>query len=167
MEVYRAGAQDAPFVANLWLANWQSTYRGLLPDEYLDSLSYAGALETWSEYMRSEDNRVFIARAGGARLGFAACEPDSELAGCLYLHSLHVVPEARGKGVGTRLISQVWEMARTLGCSGLSICVVRGNESARRLYSELGAEHYKYFTDDSDGVVCASEKLIWRSAPGA
>ncbi len=165
MELREALAPDIESVSTLWLANWQSTYRGLLPDSFLDSLTLQGAMKTWGGYAKAPENRIYAAFEDGTFLGFAACEPDTELNGCLYLHSLHVVTVARGRGVGTRLISRVWERTRELECDRLSICVVRGNENARRLYAKLGAVHYKYFTDDSDGVAYASEKLLWTSPP--
>lgn len=161
-----AVAPDIERVSKLYLANWQSTYRGLLPDEYLDSLTLDGILKTWSDYLNNPENRIYTAFERNDFLGFAACERDEELSECLYLHSLHVAQAARGRGVGSALISRVWERALELNCSELSICVVRGNENARRLYVSLGAKHYKYFTDRADGMDCSSEKLLWTDAPG-
>ena len=158
-------ALDIDNVAALWLSNWQSTYRGLLPDDFLNSLQFEDGCANWTKYISVPENRIYAAFDGDGFLGFAACEPDCELRDCLYLHSLHVAEQVRGRGVGTQLISRVWQRAVELRCSGLSICVVRGNEKARRLYVCLGAEHYKYFTDSSDGVQCQSEKLIWTEAP--
>ena len=44
----------------------------------------------------------------------------------------------------------------------MSVCIVRGNDGARRLYEKLGAVHLVYFEDDFCGTVSHSEKLIWR-----
>ena len=162
-----AGADDAAFVAGLWLENWRSTYRGLLSDGFLDSLSFAGALAEWRAYLENPANRIIIcAGDDGAALGFAAVEPDGARPNCLYLHSLHVKAAARGRGVGTRLICAAWDWAAENGCTEMSINVVCGNENAKRLYMGLGARHLKYFKDNFNGEISNSETLLWTCRPG-
>ncbi len=94
-------------------------------------------------------------------LGFLAYRPDDEIKQCLYLDSLHVSQKARGKGIGTKLIQNVFQYAINKKYHNISICIVKGNENAKKLYTKLGAVHYKYFIDDFDGTKSNSEKLIW------
>ena len=44
-------ALDIDSVAALWLSNWQSTYRGLLPDDFLNSLQFEDACANWTKYI--------------------------------------------------------------------------------------------------------------------
>jgi hypothetical protein len=47
--VRRAEPQDAPAVARVHVASWRQAYRGLLPQEYLDSLSIEARTTTWAK----------------------------------------------------------------------------------------------------------------------
>ena len=56
-----------------------------------------------------------------------------------YLASLHVLPEHRGLGIGTRLIAQVGRDVQARGHSRLELDVVTTNTKAIAFYERLGA----------------------------
>ncbi|MGN1263141.1 MAG: GNAT family N-acetyltransferase [Prevotella sp.] len=62
-------------------------------------------------------------------------------AGELYLDSLAVLPEYRGKGIATMLLNATAEKARRLGCGPLGLLVDEGNPRAERLYTAVGFKH--------------------------
>lgn len=161
MEIRDAKDSDIAGIAALHVANQRTTYRGLLSDDYLERLNVEDRAGKWRAYLHHAGQRIFVACDGSAFLGFAACRADTERPDCLYLDSLHVRPEARGRGVGTALIRTAGRFAEESGYEGMSVCIVRGNETARRLYLALGAAHEKYFTDSFEGTSSRSEKLRW------
>lgn len=55
-----------------------------------------------------------------------------------YVHVVAAVPEMRGRGIGTKLLSLAEELARETESSGMSIIVADSNEGARRLYERVG-----------------------------
>jgi len=57
----------------------------------------------------------------------------------VYLEDLYVTPEARGKGVGKRLLSHLAKIAVTRGCTRFEWSVLDWNEPAIRFYRSLGA----------------------------
>lgn len=59
------------------------------------------------------------------------------------LHDVAVVPAARGRGVGRRLLAAVEEHARAIGCCRLTLEVLAGNP-ARRLYESVGFRQAEY-----------------------
>ena len=149
-------------VAALHVYNQKSTYRGLLSDDYLDHLDPADLSEKWEEFSRQDGQAIFVAWSKTGLQGFAACKKDTEYTDCLYLDALHVAPEARGQGVGTDLIRRVGQYGRENGFQTMSVCIVKGNDEARELYTKLGAVHMKDFTDHFEGTISQSEKLRWR-----
>ena len=157
---------DLDRIAALYVKNHQRTYRGLLPDVYFSHLTQTYAREKWSRFPEEPGAKMWAAYADGLFLGFSAGREDPELQGTWYLDSLHVTPEAQGKGVGTALIRENAAYAAGHGYSGMSVCIVRGNEKARGLYTRLGAEHDRDFEDDFCGTVSHSEKLIWKDLSG-
>eukprot|EP00164_Ancoracysta_twista_P021561 GFYU01039247.1.p1 GENE.GFYU01039247.1~~GFYU01039247.1.p1 ORF type:complete len:198 (-),score=25.55 GFYU01039247.1:26-619(-) len=59
-----------------------------------------------------------------------------------YIEMMSVAPEARGKGVGTKLLQWCEDTARERGAEFLSLGVVSGNP-AKRLYVRFGFEDVK------------------------
>ncbi len=68
-------------------------------------------------------------------LALLASEPK---AGQLHLEGIAVSNQARGLGIGSRLIAMLEERARSEGFTGLTLEVVDTNPDARRLYERLG-----------------------------
>lgn len=56
----------------------------------------------------------------------------------VYFYLLHVAPELRGQGIGSRLIDAIEEIARELGCRAVTLGVDIGNPAARALYERRG-----------------------------
>ncbi len=57
----------------------------------------------------------------------------------IYLEDFYVRPEARGRGVGTALMTALVDEARAHGYARIDWSVLRWNESAIRFYESLGA----------------------------
>jgi len=63
---------------------------------------------------------------------------DETEAGELYLDSFAVMPEWRGRGIGTQLLRATAERARSMGLPRVGLLVDTGNPSAERLYRGAG-----------------------------
>lgn len=163
MRIVFATEENLDEIAELYVHNHKTTYKGLLSDEYLNSLTVESAKTRWSNYLFGNENKIWAAFDEDVFLGFAAGTEDEELKRTWYLDSLHVNEKARGKGVGTALIKAMGRYAAETGYESMSICVVKGNEKAKSLYLKLGAEPYKCFEDNFGNTATNSEKLIWKS----
>lgn len=163
MNIREANAEDIEPIASLYVMNWKKTYVGLLPDNFLNGLTVNEGIKKWQEYLNKEKHRIFVAYENEKILGFSACKEDEELKNCLYLDSLHVSETSRGKGVGTKLINTVGSYAYIKGYERMSICIVKGNDNAKRIYKKMGAKHYKDFIDYFGDTESNSEKLIWNN----
>ncbi|MGL5312010.1 MAG: GNAT family N-acetyltransferase [Peptostreptococcaceae bacterium] len=152
---------DIDHISELYILNWKETYKGLLSEDYLNSLNKEYVVEKWIKYLENE-NRVFVAYEENEFLGFVASKKDDE-EDYWYLDSLHITKNSRGKGIGTKLIHRVGQYALNNGYECMSICIVKGNDNAKRIYEKLGAVHYKDFIDDFGGVKSDSQKLIWKN----
>lgn len=163
MNIREANAEDIEPIASLYVMNWKKTYVGLLPDNFLNGLTVNEGIKKWQEYLNKEKHRIFVAYENEKILGFSACKEDEELKNCLYLDSLHVSETSRGKGVGTKLINTVGSYAYIKGYEHMSICIVKVNDNAKRIYEKMGAKHYKDFIDYFGDTESNSEKLIWNN----
>ena len=161
MEIRVAKSSDIEKIAEVYVKNHRETYRGLLSDDYFESLTLDYAKEKWSTYLKSTGSKMWVAYNADIFLGFAAGTEDKNLADTWYLDSLHITENARGKGVGTSLIKIMMMYALENGYSKMSVCIIKGNDNAGSLYEKLGAKHLLDFEDDFCGTVSHSEKLLW------
>ena len=161
MNIREANTKDIESIANLYITNWKKTYINLLPYDFLNGLTLSDGIKKWQEYILKEKHKIFVYYEDEKLLGFSACKEDEELKNCLYLDSLHVLETSRGRGVGTKLIKVVGNYAYIKGYKHMSICIVKGNDNAKKIYEKVGAKHYKDFIDNFGNIQCNSEKLIW------
>jgi len=162
-----AGAQDWPEVAALHALSWQTAYRGIYPDDFLDSAVVEDRRASWREQlpgMDGETDIVFIAEQGGEPVGFACLRRESDPAGPL-LDNLHVHPNHRGGGLGRRLIGAgaSWLVGREPDAS-LQLLVWAANAPARSFYLGLGAEEVEQFEHPIPGGTAPIVRMRWPQA---
>ena len=88
---------------------------------------------------------VLLAFDSGRPLGMAVCFVSFSTFRArrvLNVHDLAVVAEARGRGLGRRLLQAVQERARALDCCKLTLEVLEDNHVARSLYQSFGFGDY-------------------------
>ncbi len=87
---------------------------------------------------RSEFVRQFGALSGTARFVMFKLFVQAYYQTDMYIDILAVSPAMRGKGVGTRLLEAVFQIAGEKGFKSVSLEVVDTNPGARRLYERMG-----------------------------
>lgn len=85
-------------------------------------------------------NEQFIALAedDGRVVGMVGAYTPDEASRTRHLVSTWVVPEARGRGLGSELVGAVVEWARAAGASEVTLWVVDENRPAMALYEGVG-----------------------------
>lgn len=137
---------DAADIARVHVASWRTTYRGLLPDDFLASLDDAGYEDRWRRALSESSMRVYIAEEkseiGVEIVGFASCgrerAGESGYAGELY--SIYVLEQAQRQGFGRELVRAVVGGLKDLGLDDMIIWVLRDNQVARAFYERLGGK---------------------------
>lgn len=145
MSVRPARIADAAAIARVHVASWRSTYRGLLTDEFLDSLDEATYTQRWGRILAEGSSRVYVASRGEDVVGFASGgrERAGEDGFEGELYAIYVVREAQGQGHGRRLVEAVVTGLRELGLEDMIVWVLRDNPSARRFYERLGGVYVR------------------------
>jgi [ribosomal protein S18]-alanine N-acetyltransferase len=106
--------------------------------------------------LHRQASELFLALEGGQRLGLLLLQPHG-LAGSPYIAEIAVVPEARGLGVGTKMLhfaEQRYSEARNI-----FLCVSEFNTGAFALYTRRG---YKMVGELTDYVVTGHSELVMR-----
>ena len=74
------------------------------------------------------------------------------------IHDVVVHPNYRGRGISTRLLNRVEELAKQRGCCKLTLEVLQGNDIARAAYRKVGFKPYQL--DPDMGQALFWEKTI-------
>ena len=155
MRILKAEPKDIEQIVQINIDNWQSTYKGLLSEEFLNHLDPESLKEEWKDRVVN----TLVAKEEDTVLGYGVSSLDNEITDCVYIDTLQVKEDMRGKGIGTAVLKTLLQNAFEK-VSQCSICIVVGNDQARQLYQHLGFEHYTYFDDDFHGTLSHSEKLV-------
>lgn len=157
MKIRAASQLDRPAIAAVQTASWRATYRGMLPDEYLDH-EVAGDLSChWATVGFLPDDVVLVADDGQV-VGFIAiwCRPDP------YIDNLHVMPDRQSEGVGRKLMVAGAEELRRRGHGTAYLWVMENNLRAIRFYEGLGGVRTKLEDKDVFGHMVPNFRIEWR-----
>ena len=164
--IRRANATDASAIAKVRIDSWRTTYRGLIPDAYLDAMQVEASTALWDRVLTAGPNTtcVFIAEHEADVVGFSCgtlLEPaklgfDSELA-AVYLRR-----EFQRAGLGRRLVGAVAEALRGKSATALLTWVIAGNKGARAFYEGLDGELIVEQPFQWDGMDLVEAGYGWR-----
>lgn len=127
---------DALAVATVHVRAWQDGYRGLIADEYLDSLRPEDRAARYT-FGSADPNapETVVAERDGWVCGFATIGPCREAGPETgELLALHVDPRAWGLGAGRELIADARARLVARGCTEAVLWVLVHNERAQRFY---------------------------------
>lgn len=158
---------DAETVTGLHVASWRSTYRGVLPDAYLD-----GDIETeravhWRKSLGAlkPEDFVLLAEAGEQLCGFISLYWRKEAGFDAYLDNLHVRPGHWGAGIGRKLLAAGLRRMIEQGATNLCLWVFDQNEGAVRFYERLGGQAIEWGVDDFANASAPHTKIAWNDLP--
>jgi GNAT superfamily N-acetyltransferase len=148
IEQHDPAAVDA--LRPLWLA-MKAHHAEITPDwgpVRGDEDSWARRRADYVNWLAEPDAFCLVARdsSDSAVLGYALVTVNegsptwAAVARFAYVESLSVLPQARGRGVGTALLQRVEEHLATLDVFQLDITAVAANSGARRFYERAGYE---------------------------
>lgn len=94
----------------------------------------------WFESRQTQGYPVLVAEDDGEVIGFASFGDFRSYPGFRYTveHSVHLAPQARGKGIGTELVKALLPLARQLGKHVMIAAVDGANQGSIRFHQRLG-----------------------------
>lgn len=141
MNIRRAVETDALNVARVHVQAWQAAYRGIVPDDYLDSLSIEKREAIWKESIQRGIPELWVADFPLGIVGWVAFgssrDSDAE-AGAGELEAIYVAPEYWATGIGRALWLVAYRRLKELGFSSATLWVLAGNARAIRFYHAAG-----------------------------
>ena len=142
MEIRAARSGDEHGIAKVHVESWETTYRGLFPDEILDNQSLDQRIRLWHEIFRRGDSFTYVAVDEGADIvGFVSGGPNRdieafpEFMGELY--AIYILKAFQRSGTGRKLTEALMREFLLQNVTSMMLWVAKGNE-AEAFYKSTG-----------------------------
>lgn len=140
LTIRAAAPEDAAAIAAFHTEVWREAYRGVVPDDYLDSVGEAERTARWSDRLASGVRPAHLALIGGRVVGVVSTSgrPDEEFpqllppTPALELKSLYVASDLRGTGLAATLLETA------VGYRAAFLWVFEANHRAVAFYRRQG-----------------------------
>ncbi|MFF4347008.1 GNAT family N-acetyltransferase [Streptomyces sp. NPDC001530] len=134
---------DCRRVAEIRIRGWQTAYKGLIPQPYLDALSVEEDAARRRARIEQGDAEIvnLVAEQHGEVIGWACHGPyrDGEVrTGDIELYAIYVHPDRFGEGVGRALLRESVDRCAAAGHERMLLWVLKENGPARRFYERAG-----------------------------
>ena len=140
LKIKKIEEKDIPEVVDLRISSWKDAYRGIIDDEYLQTID--------------RDKRIEKIKGNYKETGFIVAYINDEIAGfCRYvdnneftpnissidceLLSLYIRPDFKYMGIGTALFNYVFQEFKAKGKTKMIVWCLKDNEPAKLFYKKL------------------------------
>lgn len=164
MIIRTAKQEDAAHIAKVHVDSWRTTYNNIIPQSYLDKLSYEQRTTLWQNNLANSARNVFVAEENGEIIGFVVGEKrdTNTEPGATDLSAIYLFEQWQGKGVGKLLLKQIMHTFKEQGFHKVYVEVLADNKS-RDFYKYYGAEYVKTIAITFDGIPINEEVYAWNS----
>jgi GNAT superfamily N-acetyltransferase len=139
MTIRNADCRDAAAIASVHVSSWKTTYRGIVPDAFLDSLNVETRTQRWQEIFAAQDAIFFVADDEAGIFGFVnggkIRQPiagyDSEL------YAMYLLRESQGQGIGRALFRSLAGALLSNGFASMIVWVIEQNPAVG-FYRRMG-----------------------------
>lgn len=141
---------DSKSVAEIHTQSWQSAYKGIIPQEFLDAIDVKKREENWARGIIKDPGliRLVAKDDNGSIIGFLCGlhnrDKNPKIDGELW--AIYVYPEQTKRGVGKLLFNSFVNELRKRSFSKMNVWVLEKNSIARIFYEKMGgalSEHKK------------------------
>jgi len=137
-----ARVEDADAIGWVSVTAWRETYAGIMPEDYLASLSTQQRAGVFRERILQlpPKQAIFVALDQDDVVGFGVSGPtrEAELGTDGEIFAVNIVDAAKRKGLGLRLMMAMAGALVRSGFAGAGLWVIEANAPARRFYEVLG-----------------------------
>ncbi|MDO3411099.1 GNAT family N-acetyltransferase [Saccharibacillus sp. CPCC 101409] len=147
MNIRIARPEDAAGIAQVHVDSWKTTYKGIVSDAYLDSLSVEERWTRWEDRLRRPDldEGVMVAEnERGQICGFLDFGQSRETGRTqeAELYAVYLLQSEQRKGVGRKMFRKMVAELKERGYRSLMVWVLEPNPAVH-FYKRLGAEEFE------------------------
>lgn len=166
IKIRAATPGDAAHIARLHVKAWQTSYRGIVHQSYLDGMDVGARTERWREGLGNGKSQTFLAFEHANLAGFTTVGPSREeqYPSHFELWSIYLDPAYVGRGVGKLLFNRAVQHGLEQGFTQMFVNVLDTNKTGRQFYERMGgvAVHGSEFEAMIDNQAYTEMKYEWR-----
>ncbi|WP_239751827.1 GNAT family N-acetyltransferase [Mammaliicoccus sp. H-M34] len=149
---------DIESLAKVHYESWITTYKGIVPDSYLDSLS----LESYIEKHHMFNAPCIVAEVDGKVVGFLMYSKDKDedtSDKCGEIMVIYLLQEYQHNGIGTLLMNEAEKRMKS-EFDQLSLWVLEDNIPTVKFYEKMGFEKDGKYELEELGNVLRETRMI-------
>ena len=133
---YITKSDDRLAISKVYEESWKYAYKGIVPQDYLDSISEG----QWASHIEQTDRKNLVMVQDGIIIGTSGFGKSrmAEMNGFGEIISLYFLPEYMGKGYGRLLLQAVVSELKKMGLGKMFLWVLEENRNARYFYEKCG-----------------------------
>ena len=166
VKIRTANLSDAAGIARVHVESWRTTYKGIIPDDFLARLSYEQREHLWNQVLTDPSRFVYVAEdEPGQIVGFISGgpEPNGDILYTGEIDAIYLLVPYQGQGIGRRLVITLASRLIQESMTALLVWVLAANP-ARKFYERLGGQ-LVYEKETSIGGASLIEVAYgWRDA---
>ena len=167
--VRAARLDDAVGIARVHVETWRSAYPGIVPEDYLVSMTKSRQTALWEASIRCPRGAETVLVAEGADnagiVGFGNCGPARHGGAMGEVFTLYVVSDWQSRGIGRTLLGQMFDRLSGHGLNAATIWVLSANP-ARFFYEAMGGKRRAERREPFSGVVLDETAYGWPDLSG-
>ena len=152
MNIRIATNEDCRSLAILKRMVWETTYRGIYPNEKLDKYDIDLNENKFKDMIKQQSQKLFVVLNDSEIIGYMSCgkilrafDEHTHDIGLLYL-----AKEYQGKGIGLRLFQFAKNGLKDQGVTEFIVSCNKYNLSAQQFYKKMGGKIIKVDEDNED-----------------
>lgn len=135
--------EDIPSVADIQITGWKTAYRGIIDDDYLDTINRNEIIERRKKGYKQ--NRFIVAEWNQEIVGFCwfiddnSFTPNEMDIDCEII-ALYVRPDLKYQGIGTNLFQYAMSEFKNINKTKMVVWCLKNNEPAKMFYTKMGGK---------------------------
>ncbi|MBH9965565.1 L-amino acid N-acyltransferase YncA [[Bacillus] enclensis] len=132
--IRKAVPEDAEGIADVHINSWKTTYKGIVSDDYLDSLNVEERKVRWEGILSGPHQTYVCVLDTGKIAGFVSIgrERDKQYEGELY--AIYLLKENQRTGIGSAIFRFAMAELKAQGHSNMLVWVLKENPSKHFYY---------------------------------
>lgn len=163
MKVREATIKDAEGIGKVHVDSWRTTYKSIVPDEYLNKLSYEQRAHLWEQHILDTAKYILVAEnENGEIIGFASASKreTNPALHTNYLDTLYLLEEYQGQGIGKLLLKEIFIYFNQKDYKKIYVEVLAENNT-KYFYEHFGAKLLKSVEINIGGKVVEELVMEW------
>lgn len=144
IQIRYADVNDAKVMGEIHSASWKVTYKGIVPDSFLDRISAESRANYFLKALTErfeEDVLIYVDDKAVGLMTIGKCRDEDQQDFCGEIWGIYLLPEYWDKGIGKHFITWGLQEMKARGYQKVTLWVLEDNIRARRFYEKIGFTH--------------------------